>query len=99
MGKQQSQVELLKRLGDHDTVSKKERSFSNVLSALTDLERSQYITLTYTDSTQGVAKELSVLMDQKLREQQQMVSFPCDIRFVGLESGIPEWNLMIQNIY
>lgn len=47
--------------------------------------------LTYTGSTQGVAEELSVLMDQKLKEQQQVVSFLCDIRFVGLGSGVPEW--------
>lgn len=60
--------------------------------ALTDLERSEHILLIYTDSTQDVAKEL-VFVGIRNWEHQQMVSFPCDIRFVGLGSGVPEWNL------
>jgi len=65
-------------------------------------ERSEHILLTYTDCTQGVIKELGVLMAQKLREQQQKWSaFPVMLGLQDWDSPrfVPKWYLMILNIH
>lgn len=52
--------------------------------------------MTYTGGAQGAAKDLLVLLDQKLREQRHGVSVPVT-GVVGLGSGVPLWNLLVPN--